>query len=277
MADSIEELKTKLEDVADRFSCWAKGNGLAMNAGKTQLLVSSNAGSAGKDLIISIEGRDIAAANVFELLGVSFDRKFSTAPHDKAVAAATKQRASLIRRLTHHLPRGDYLRQLGTGLVCGKIAHALAAVNTPRMAEADGGANEKYKAVQISLNNVARSIVGSRISDRIPVPNLLRAAGLPSVNAMTASAVAMEAWRARWSSDGDDGAMNPIGDIIFGYEKARNTQADTRGVIPIPLRGYKSLVNSAATVWNSSLELRSARTKGEARRAAAAIAGGVPV
>jgi hypothetical protein len=40
---------------------------------------------------------------------------------------------------------------------------------------------------------------------------------------------------------------------------------------------HESLVNSAATVWNSSLELRSARTKGEARRAAAAIAGGVPV
>jgi hypothetical protein len=84
-------------------------------------------------------------------------------------------------------------------------------------------------------------------------------------------------WLFGWSSDGDDGAMNPIGDIMFDYEKARNTRADTRGVIPIPLRGYKSLVNSAATVWNYSLELRSARTKGEARRAAAAIAGGVPV
>jgi hypothetical protein len=38
-ANTADELKIKLEDLAARFSAWAVGNGLVMNAGKTQLIV----------------------------------------------------------------------------------------------------------------------------------------------------------------------------------------------------------------------------------------------
>jgi hypothetical protein len=76
-------------------------------------------------------------------------------------------------------------------------------------------ANGKYKAIQISLNNVARSITGSRRNDRTHVVNLLETARLPSVNSMTVSAVAMEAWHAYRSNDGSNGARNPIGSMVF--------------------------------------------------------------
>jgi hypothetical protein len=43
-AKTWEDIKAVLEEKGQKFAVWARWNGLAMNAGKTQLLVSSNAG-----------------------------------------------------------------------------------------------------------------------------------------------------------------------------------------------------------------------------------------
>jgi hypothetical protein len=136
----------------------------------------------------------------------------------------------------------DFLSQLAAGLVCGKVSHALAAVNTPRMAAADGEENGKYKAIQISLNNVARSITGSRRNDRTHVVDLLETARLPSVNSMTVSAVVMEAWHAYRSNDGGNGDRNPIGSMVFDSSRVRTTGAGTHGEVSVPLRGQQTLV-----------------------------------
>jgi hypothetical protein len=44
-----------------------------------------------------------------------------------------RQRALVVARLANHLPRGKYLRQLSYGLVMGKFAHALVAMDRPRL------------------------------------------------------------------------------------------------------------------------------------------------
>jgi hypothetical protein len=131
VADSLEELREKLEGLAARFTVWAKTNGLVMNAGKTQMLVGGKRTS--DPFTVNVGGKDIKAGNCFELLGVRFDNKFSTLPHDAMVAAAARQQASLVARLSHHVPRGNFLRQLATGLVLGKISHALPTVAMPRL------------------------------------------------------------------------------------------------------------------------------------------------
>lgn len=107
-ANTWVEVKKGLEDAAAKFSTWAKGNGLAMNAGKTQLLVSANAGPAA-DLSVQVDGNTISCGDTIELLGVNFDRKMTTAPHVDDLVKATRQRAALIARLGHHLTRGQYL------------------------------------------------------------------------------------------------------------------------------------------------------------------------
>lgn len=150
-------------------------------------------------------------------------------------------------------------------------------MNTPRMAAADGEANEKYKAIQVSFNNMARSIVGSKRCDKTHVIDLLKSARMPSINEMTTTAVAMEAWRAYNSSDGGDGIRNPIGNIVFDFDRARTNRSDTLGLVPVPLRGHKSLVTNAAIMWNASPELRLARSRGEARRVATALGRAVPL
>jgi hypothetical protein len=86
-------------------------------------------------LSVVVDGKEIQAGESLELLGVKFDRRFTTAPHVEHLVKATKQRAALISRLAHHLPRGAYLRQLAKGLVFGKINHALAVLVTPRLSD----------------------------------------------------------------------------------------------------------------------------------------------
>lgn len=57
------------------------------------------------------------------MLAVTYDRKFSVAPHKKNMYAATLACAPLVARLGPHLPRGVFLHQMATGLVLGKLSH----------------------------------------------------------------------------------------------------------------------------------------------------------
>jgi hypothetical protein len=167
-------------------------------------------------------------SNEFELLGVKYDRQFLTAPHDAMVASAGRQRASLIARLTHHIPRGRYLKQLAAGLVLGKVGHALPAETTPRLCAGDGVPNKSYKRVQTALNDVARSFTGTKHKDRVRVEDLLKAAKILSVNAMSTLTVTTEAWKAFHSRDGVNGGRNPIGEFMFyGNRTIRATRAGT--------------------------------------------------
>jgi hypothetical protein len=87
-----------------------------------------------------VDGKLVKAEDSIKLLGVSFDRKLSTKPHAKAMLVAVKQRAAVIARLVNHIPRGKYLRQSATGLVHGKLGHALAAYATHRLPAPSGEA-----------------------------------------------------------------------------------------------------------------------------------------
>jgi hypothetical protein len=75
----------------------------------------------------------IVPASSLELMGVRYDQKITPRPYVKALVTAVRTRALLVVRLGHHLPRGQLLRQILTGLVGGKIGHALAAVAAPRL------------------------------------------------------------------------------------------------------------------------------------------------
>jgi hypothetical protein len=163
-ATSLPAAVAKLNSLAIRFSAFARESGLALNAGKTQLLFSAGSGNVNA-AAVTVDGKKIVAKDTIEFLGVKFDRRFGTAKHEKALVAAVRQRASVIKRISNHLPRGENIRQLSTGLVVGKMSCALLAVYTPSLAATTGTeatkANAAYKAVQVAMNNVARSVTPS--------------------------------------------------------------------------------------------------------------------
>jgi hypothetical protein len=274
--NSVAEVVERLERKAALFSQYVQGNGLVMNAGKSQLLLSRG----GSDVCINVNGSEVYPSATLSLLGVTFDRTLGVAPHSEAVAAAAKQRAAIVARLSHHLPRGEYLRQLAQGLFVGKLGHALPAVVPARLQDPCGSG--PLKAVQVSMNDVCRTLTGTRRRDHRPVQDLLVAARFKSVNEMAVEATALEAWKAFASDDGGAGERNPVGQLIFGPRfdvpvNARPTRSVAAGILPIDLRGQDTFVTRAAELWNSAPLLRGAKTLGEAKRAAKSLAKSAPL
>jgi hypothetical protein len=214
--------------------------GLSMNASKTQLLLSANAGNVA-DVTMEVDRNTISPSNTIELLGVGYDRKLSTTPHVRLLLAAVRQRASVVARLANHLPRGKYLWQLSYGLVMGKFAHALAAVARPRLNSEDN-ASVTWSKIQVAFNNVARSITGVRMRDHVKISDLLNLAGITSANRMVVKAVSVKVWMCKHSDNGKEGARNHVGSLLFDDKKthtAKKTGSARTGEITVPLRGVK--------------------------------------
>jgi hypothetical protein len=191
--------------------------GLSMNAAKTKLLFLLQAGSVA-NITVEVDRSIIHPGNVIELLGVKYDRRLSTGPHIKALLAAVRQRASVVSRLANHLPRGEYLQQLSYGLVVGKFSHALAAVARPSLEQEDN-ASVVWSGIQVALNNVARSITGTRRRDHVRIEDLLVQAGLESANRMVVKAIAAKTWGCFHSDNGRDGSRNHIGRLLFSDKR----------------------------------------------------------
>jgi hypothetical protein len=308
--NSVEEVMAELGRKAELFSRYVEGNGLVMNAAKSQLLLSASpAAMRASDMATSppasgasvppaasssamrvttppvsviVNGCSIYPSRTLNLLGVTFDKTLAVTPHSESVAAAAKQRAGVVARLSHHLPRGEYLRQLAQGLFIGKLGHALPAVVAARLK--DGQANGHYRSTQVAMNDVCRTLMGTCRKDHRPVRDLLKAAKFKSVNEMAVEATAMEAWKAFVSVDGGAGERNPVGVLVFGPRLGvledvpiRPTRSTKAGIVPIDLRGHETFVARAAEVWNESPELRAAKSIGEARRAARSLAKAAPL
>jgi hypothetical protein len=203
-------------------------------------------------------------------------------PHSKEVATLAKQRAGVVARLAHYIPRGRYLRQLAQGLFVGKLGHALPAVVAPRLQGEDGKGSAPYRAVQVSMKNVCRTLTGARAKDRRRVADVLEDARFKSANEMVVEATATEAWKAYVSKDGGTGERNPVGQLIFGPrcgvpENVRPTRSVAAGILPIDLRGQDTFVTHASELWNQAPLLRVAKTLSEAKRAAKLLAKAAPL
>lgn len=290
VARSVQELLPLLNAKAARFVAWAKGLGLAVNGQKTQLMISSG-GKAAKytdvdDVHVMVDGKRVNPSDSIELLGVPIDRQLSFALHTKVTASAARSRAGIVARLGHHLPPGRFLTQLATGLVLGKLNHALPAVAAPRLlpSETVSGAE---KRTQIALNDVCRTITGSKRADHHKLLDLHKAAKVNTYNNISIRAVATEAWKCNMSRDGPSGNRNELGARIFGdlvqgtangnqvvksTAAARSSRSMTAGKVPVPLRGENTFIAHAARAWNASPALRAAATLAEAKRAARLLA-----
>ena len=282
----VDEVRAKLARIAQAFVDFAAGNALSLNESKTQLLLAGQVTKASRSAFsVRVGQAHISPGSEMELLGAKFDSKASLNPYTTSLAKSVKQRASLITRMAHHLPRGNYLRLLAQGLTYGKVSYAAAATLAPRLPGDSSPPSEASKTIQIALNDVARTLTGHKRSDHIPVSTLLHSAQLPSLNEVAVKALAIEAWKAFHSDDGPGASRNPLGTAIFdcGDESKsafpnKNTRARSQGHIPLPLKfAAPTMVYSAAKIWNQCSSLRSARTLSAARAVAKQLAKAAPI
>jgi hypothetical protein len=160
-AATVEEVASILTTRAARMTRFASKKGLALNASKTQLMYTKGVG-----VPVVVDSVGIIPGDTVELLGVTFDQTLTTRPHDKHVEDTARLCSSLVARLGHHLPQGRYLRQSATGLLLGKISHALPAVAAPCLV-AEEKKKGTYRSVQTAVNDVARTITGHHREDHV--------------------------------------------------------------------------------------------------------------
>jgi hypothetical protein len=111
---------------------------------------------------INFDGEEVRPLNTFKLLGVTFDRNFTVRPYLHSLAREARFNAGRLALLAQHLPRGQLLRQIGSGLLMGKVAHCLPVVARPRLPGSAAVIPEVLAQVQVAVKDVARSVVGCR-------------------------------------------------------------------------------------------------------------------
>jgi hypothetical protein len=282
VAEDVEEAQQKLQRLVDAMVKYTRDNSLALNGAKTKVMISGKAKARDNASIsITVNGREVKPANSLELLGVTFDRQFTVQTYLHSLAREARFWAGNVARLSQHLPRGQLLRQLGSGFLMGKLAHCLPVVAQLRLPGSRGTIPETLALVPVAVNDVEWSVVGHRRKDHIPIVDLLEVAKFLSLNQQVVRATAMAAWNAYVSNDGTGSTRNPVGTCMFGNvdqpTTARPKRATTAGEVRVPTRGMDTLVTHSLEMWNACAELRDARTKAEANRAATSLARNSPL
>jgi hypothetical protein len=259
VAEDLEEAHRELQRLVNVMVNYTKVNGLALNGAKTQVMVGGKA----KDVFtINVNGREVKPSNTLDLLGITFNRIFTVRPYLHSLAREARFWAGCMERLAQHLPRGQLLRQLGSGLLMGKVAHCLPVVARQRLPGSTAAIQEPLAQVQVAVNDVARSVVGCRREDHVTIVDLLEAAKYLSLNQQVVRATAMSAWSAFTISKGSNGTRSPVDAEMFGSVNlpapARPSRATTAGEVRVRTRGMDTHVTHGLEVWNAQ---RSAKSK----------------
>ncbi len=223
-----EAARDELERAASRLLSYALENSLALNPAKTQLLWTSSPSS------ISVGTTIINPQDELLLLGVRFDRKLSLKPHLRVLAGSARSLLALTRRLLLHLPKGKQVQDIVRALVVGRLCYG-SILFPPRLSATDPSC-QLLQQIQISINDMARQLVGVSRVDKIPVEELLARSTLPALNRVVVKTVMCEAWKCLHSCDSPGGGMNPLGRILSGSPplSQRYTRSAGAGVLPPP-------------------------------------------
>jgi hypothetical protein len=275
--EDLEEAHRELQRLVNVMVNNTKINGLALNGAKTQVMVG---GKAKARFTINVDGTEVKPSNTFDLLGIRFARRFTVRPYLHSLAREASFRSGRVAQLDQHLPRGQLLGQLGSGLLMGKVAHCLPVVARPRLPGLTAPIPEPLAQVQVAVNDVAGSVVGCRREDHVTIVDLLEATKYLSLNQQVVKATAMSAWSGYNSSDGSNGTRNHVNTEMFGsvnLPTTRPSRSTTAGEVRVRTRGMDTHVTQGLEVWNACTALRNSKPKAEASCAAVRLARDSPL
>ena len=239
VAEQAREIAASIAD----FSC---SMGLALNAGKTQLLTLGRAEES--------SALPILPTKELTLLGVKLGPSLQFAEHNEYLTLEVKRRIGVVNRLRAHLPPGKLLKEIARSLVVGKISPCAWVTREARLK----GTKQKpwSDPLQIALNDLARVLIGARRLDQVRVEVLAQRAGLPSLNEIVVLGAAMAAWKA-----GNGGALSKL--LLNHSSSSRAAAQDLRRPENMSFAARK-----LALCRNNLKDLRKASTRDQARRVA---------
>jgi hypothetical protein len=223
---------------------------------------------------VTVLGEVIHPLPDMEVLGTWFSSRLDFSNHNTKLNDDLRARAGMIARLRHHIPKGDFLRQLAFGIFMGKLNANLAVTSRPRFLDSDPTETlmEKF---QVAMNTVARALTNHKRLDGTKIPKLLEDAKLMSVNRMACRTIALEAWKATVGVDGNALAEHPVGQVLDDIIAGRTRQAGQYR-LPPPSKSAHFLRN-ARRCLNMAPDLREATTLAQAEKAATLFAMSCPL
>ncbi|QQP41288.1 Uncharacterized protein FKW44_015604 [Caligus rogercresseyi] len=243
-ATTWDDVKAATRALEEDMVEYSRDNALHLNVEKTQILHLKNPQTIG----------------TLGLLGVEIDRNGAFGTHHANVLNELRKRTGAIRRLASVLPRGKLLNEIARALVIGKL-NVCAWVTRRSQGYQDQSRREPgagdNAAVQVILNDLARTLNGVRRSDRIRASDLLDRSGLPTVNEVVTSQSAMAVWKV--SND----PTFPLAELLVGHdERTRGAALNLKKASTSRSVAAKNM----ADAWSSSPDLRDAQTLVEARQ-----------
>ena len=255
-ARNPEHLKQELQALGRIMVDYCNENGLVLNGQKTQLLTSAR-----KEIEININDDVVNSNSTVSLLGLEYDKNFSTAPYLRKLARESNTRAALIRRLSFGMPN-CLLRPFANGLLMGKILAAAPAAIPIRVDPNDklylaGILNEIDKAIRAT----ARTITRTKLTDKVRSEVTLSKAGLKSLTEAVSVTMATLVWKARKD-------MDTLGFIFEKKPSIRDNRSKYNEKLCQPVPGHPELTsNKMAQIWNN-LQLNNAKSIVDVRASA---------
>jgi hypothetical protein len=101
VAEDIKEAQMELQRLADAMVKYTRDNGLVLNEAKTQVMIGGTKAKAmdHASIRINVDGAEVKPSNSFELLGVTFDHKFTVRPYLSTLAREARFRAGHVAQL----------------------------------------------------------------------------------------------------------------------------------------------------------------------------------
>ncbi len=138
--------------------------------------------------------------------------------------------------------------------------------------------------IQVALNDIGRSIVGCKRSEKRRIEEILSESTIPSLNRVIVETIGIECWKALDIRDAPDLSLAPLGGLLCAnrglsdLSTVRKTRPYTSNSLPPPTKVHtNAFIWWAYELWNSSPPLRDATTLNAARSAAASAAQVVPI
>ena len=255
-AKNPEHLRQELQALGRIMVDYCNENGLVLNGQKTQLLTSAR-----KGIEININDDVVNSNTTVSLLGLEYDKNFSTAPYLRKLARDANTRAALIRRLSFGMPN-CLLRPFSNGLLMGKILAAAPAAIPIRIDPNDkpylaGILDEIDKAIRAT----ARTITRTKLMDKVRSEVTLSKAGLKSLTEAVSVTMATLVWKARKN-------MDTLGFIFEKKPSIRDNRSKYNEKLCQPVPGHPELTsNKMAQIWNN-LKLNNAKSIADVRASA---------
>ena len=195
-------------------------------------------GIKNKEISVKVGNSCIYPSKELNLLGITYDSNFSTAPYLRKLASEAKTRAAIIHRLSYSVPP-HLLKTFTNGLLIGKIMFAAPAAIPFRMIQDDKGAVTLTESINCAIKSAARTIARVCLKDKIRTEIVLKKAGLRSLNELVACASATMVWKSKMCTD-------PLAELLFSNQetnpvKSILTRSETNNKARLPVPGCCTL------------------------------------